>query len=112
MLQRKNPTSNAGLKAIRRYVWFWGWLAFAVVSLAWPVAAYLQHPEIRDLWEQHYLGRLNRGYIGEPPWYYVGALPYILLPWSIPAFVGLWLTRTAAWRGRYSPFRRCRWCGR
>jgi 4-amino-4-deoxy-L-arabinose transferase-like glycosyltransferase len=100
---------NADLRAIRRYVWFWGWLACAVVALAWPVAAYLQHPEIRDLWEQHYLGRLNRGYIGEPAWYYLTAIPYILLPWTIPAFLGLWMTRRQAWTSRYGA-QRFLWC--
>jgi 4-amino-4-deoxy-L-arabinose transferase-like glycosyltransferase len=100
---------NADLKAIRRYVWFWGWLIFAVVALAWPATAYLQHPEIRELWEQHYLGRLNRGYIGEPAWYYLTALPYITLPWTIPAFFGLWMTKGPAWRSRYAP-ERFLWC--
>jgi hypothetical protein len=69
----------------------------------------LQHPEIRELWEQHYLGRLNRGYIGEPTWYYLTALPYIMLPWTIPAFLGLWMTRRQAWGNRYAP-ERFLWC--
>jgi 4-amino-4-deoxy-L-arabinose transferase-like glycosyltransferase len=100
---------NGDWMAIRRYLWLWGWMAFALVALAWPITAYLQHPEIRELWEQHYLGRLNRGYIGEPAWYYLTAVPYIMLPWTVPAVVGLWMTRHQAWSRRYGP-ERFLWC--
>ena len=38
---------NRDLRAIRRYVWLWGWLAFVLVAAAWPVAVY---PPIRTWW--------------------------------------------------------------
>jgi hypothetical protein len=94
---------NADRQRLRRYVWFWGGLVFLVVSLAWPLAAYLSYPEIVDLWRRHYLGRLYQGYVGEPVWYYAITLPYVLLPWSFVAAAGLWLTRMPALRQRYSP---------
>ena len=78
---------------IRRYVSPAGWLAFAVVAGAWPLAIYLQHPDIIELWSSDYLGRLNHGHVAEPPWYYLTALPWVMLPWTIPALFGLWLTR-------------------
>src|SRR5581483_3882276 len=49
---------NADLPAIRRYVWLWGWLVFAAVAAAWPVAAYCRYPDITDLWFSDYAGRL------------------------------------------------------
>jgi 4-amino-4-deoxy-L-arabinose transferase-like glycosyltransferase len=93
---------NGDWAALRRYVWLWGWLAFVVVSAAWPVAAYVQHPEIWQLWTDHYLGRLYRGYIGEPVWYYLAVLPYVILPWTPAALTGLWGTRSGALRRRGS----------
>jgi 4-amino-4-deoxy-L-arabinose transferase-like glycosyltransferase len=96
---------NGDLRTLSRYVWLWGWLAFLLVSAAWPVLAYLQYPRIWDLWTSNYLGRLNQGYIGEPFWYYAVALPYVLLPWTVPGLIGLWLTRTGALRGPQGPER-------
>jgi 4-amino-4-deoxy-L-arabinose transferase-like glycosyltransferase len=96
---------NTDIRAVRRYVWLWGWLACLIVSAAWPVLAFLQHPEIWDLWALHYVGRLCRGYIGEPGWYYLTAVPFVLLPWTLPALVGLARTGSRAWRERGSPER-------
>jgi 4-amino-4-deoxy-L-arabinose transferase-like glycosyltransferase len=100
---------NHDLARIRRYVSFWGLLIFLGISLAWPVAMYFSHPEIMELWKIHYLGRLYGGYIGEPVWYYLVQLPIVILPWTLPAFVGLWLTRSDALGQRYNPARFL-WC--
>ncbi len=100
---------TGSLTRIRRYVWLWGWLVFLAVSLAWPVAVYVRYPEIIDLWVQHYLGRFCRGYIREPVWYYLVALPAILFPWTWPALLGLWVTRKEALRQPGSP-ERFLWC--
>ncbi|MGE3809032.1 MAG: ArnT family glycosyltransferase, partial [Gemmataceae bacterium] len=83
---------------LRRYVWFWGWLAFSVVWLAWPVAVWLRQPDAIDLWHSDYFGRLNGGYVGEPGYYYALALSWVLLPWTIPALLGFCLVRARAWR--------------
>jgi 4-amino-4-deoxy-L-arabinose transferase-like glycosyltransferase len=92
-------------QTIRRYIWLWGWLAFALVWLSWPVAVYLRHPDVIELWRSDYLGRLNGGYVGQPPWYYLTALPWVMLPWTLPALLGLWGTRAAAWREKHGPAR-------
>jgi 4-amino-4-deoxy-L-arabinose transferase-like glycosyltransferase len=93
---------------IRRYVWLWGWLAFAAAALAWPLAAYLRHPDIIDLWKSDYVGRLA-GYLREPVWYYFAQLPYVLWPWSLAAVVGLCATASRAFKQPGTP-ERFLWC--
>lgn len=90
---------SGSLRTILRYVTFWGWLVFALVWLSWPAAVYLRYPDAIDLWLSDYVGRLNRGYIREPVWYYFITLPWVVFPWTVPAFVGFWLTWRQAWRG-------------
>ncbi|VTR91752.1 glycosyl transferase family 39 : PMT family glycosyltransferase, 4-amino-4-deoxy-L-arabinose transferase OS=Singulisphaera acidiphila (strain ATCC BAA-1392 / DSM 18658 / VKM B-2454 / MOB10) GN=Sinac_0121 PE=4 SV=1: PMT [Gemmata massiliana] len=90
---------NRSWGQLKRYVWLWGWLAAAGVALAWPIAVISRHPEIIDLWRDHYLNRLNKGYLQEPWWYYAVNVPFVLLPWTLPALVGLWQTRRAAFAG-------------
>ena len=87
---------NGSWGQVRRYVWVWGWLAALAVAAAWPAAVIVQHPEIRDLWREHYFNRLNGGYLREPWWYYALNVPYVLLPWTLPAVIGLWRSRRAA----------------
>jgi 4-amino-4-deoxy-L-arabinose transferase-like glycosyltransferase len=94
---------------IRRYISLWGVLIFLGLSAAWPVAMCLQHPEIVVIWKIHYLGRLYGGYIGAPAWYYLAYLPIVIMPWTLPAFIGLWLTRGPALHERFGPSRFL-WC--
>ena len=101
--------SNLDWTAIRRYLWLPGWAAFLVAGAAWPVAAYLQFPDVIDFWKHDYLGRVNQGYMREPFWYYFAHLPVVVFPWTIPALVGLWLTRGAAFGAKGSP-ERFLWC--
>ena len=84
---------------IQRYFWFWGFLIAAAVALAWPAVVIGRHPDILQLWKEHYFGRLNQGYLREPWWYYAAYVPYVILPWTIPALIGLWVTRKAAFAG-------------
>jgi 4-amino-4-deoxy-L-arabinose transferase-like glycosyltransferase len=58
-----------------------------------------RYPEIIELWKEHYIGRLNQGYLQEPWWYYLAYVPQVLLPWTPLALVGLWATRKAAFAG-------------
>jgi hypothetical protein len=94
---------------LRRYLWLPGWLAFALTGFAWAAAAYLRYPDIVDLWKSDYMGRFNQGYMREPAWYYLAQLPWVLFPWTVPAFVGLWLTRGGALRQGRTP-ERFLWC--
>jgi 4-amino-4-deoxy-L-arabinose transferase-like glycosyltransferase len=90
---------NRSWVQIRRYVWLWGWLIAAAVGLAWPVTVISRHPDIVQLWKEHYLGRLNQGYLAEPWWYYAAYVPYVTLPWTLAALIGLAQTRRAALAG-------------
>lgn len=95
---------NADLARIRRYAWFWGWLAFAVVASIWPVAAYLRHPDVLPLWSFDLFGRLKGTYtdINEPTWYYAANFPVITAPWVFLAIAGLIMTARKAFTVRYS----------
>lgn len=79
---------------LRRYLWFWGWLAYLLVGIAWPVFAYLHYPDVADVWAHDYGKRWNKNYIGEPYWYYLVQVPWNLFPWTIPALLGI----VATWR--------------
>ncbi len=97
------------LAVIRRYVWLPGWLVFLAVGSAWATAAYLRYPDVVDLWFSDYGGRMNTGYMHEPPWYYLLQLPLILLPWTPLSLGGLWLTRREALSSGRTP-ERFLWC--
>jgi 4-amino-4-deoxy-L-arabinose transferase-like glycosyltransferase len=97
------------LGLLRRYVWLWGWLAFLVLWLVWPVAVYQRYPDVWELWISDYVGRLNHGYVAEPAWYYAMTLPWVVLPWTIPALAGIGLTLARAVRVSASP-ERFLWC--
>ena len=90
---------NCSRPQLKRYFWFWGVLIAAAVALAWPLAVVGRHPDILQLWKEHYFGRLNQGYLREPWWYYAVHVPYVILPWTIPALVGLVATARAAFTG-------------
>ena len=78
-------------QSIRRYVWFWGLLAFAAVALPWPILVYLRYPDALEFWHNDYVWRA----LTEPPrpvWYYFEMLPWMLLPWTIHAVAGFWMT--------------------
>lgn len=89
-------------RAIRRYVWCWGWLAFAVLALAWPVIVYVRYPGIIDLWRNLFGDRVHRSPFTEPWWYYAVQLLFITLPWPVLALAGLALTGSRARRERCS----------
>lgn len=101
------------LQRWRRYIWLWGWLAFLIVGGAWALAAYTRMPDIMDLWHSDYIGRLKEGAYRQPWWYYLANLPGAIAPWSVLAFVGLWITRPnrrATTDVRHSDANRLLWC--
>ena len=85
-------------RPVARYVWLWGWLAFAACAAAWPVAALLREPGVADLWAADLFARVgpNGGAFTGAPWYYAIHLPAVLFPWTPIALVGLWFTARQA----------------
>lgn len=102
---------NRDLSRIRYYCWFWGWLVFAALTIAWPLAAWIQLPEVLDLWKFDHVGRLDGTYddMTQPWYYYLKVLPTNLAPWTIVIPLAFWFTRQEALRERFSP-ERFLWC--
>jgi 4-amino-4-deoxy-L-arabinose transferase-like glycosyltransferase len=102
---------NRDIQKILSYCWLWGWLTYAVIGLAWPVAAWLRFPDAVDVWKFDHVGRLDGHYddITQPVWYYAKVLPGLIAPWTPLAFAGLWLTRRSAFAAARSP-ERFLWC--
>jgi 4-amino-4-deoxy-L-arabinose transferase-like glycosyltransferase len=88
---------------VRRYLWIWGWLAFALLTVAWPWAVYRRYPEVGENWRFDYAGGTSQ--YDQPIWYYPVQLLAGLAPWTPAALLGLWLTRDAARRQKDSPQR-------
>lgn len=99
------------LVRIRRYFWIWGWLVFAAISVAWPIAAYQRYPGVLDLWFFDHVGRLSGEYtdINQPFWYYIATIPWVIAPWTPLAFLGIYWTRREALAVRTGPDRFV-WC--
>ncbi len=102
---------TADWRRVRRYVWLWGWLAFSVTALAWPIAAYRRFPGVLELWNYDLGGRLSGEYaaINEPLWYYPVNLLWMLAPWTLMLPTAFWVTRKTALWSRTSP-ERFLWC--
>jgi 4-amino-4-deoxy-L-arabinose transferase-like glycosyltransferase len=100
---------NGSLRAIRRYIWLWGWLAATAVAAAWPLAVMHRYPDAYEVWYFDLFGRLQQHYLEEPVWYYFGCLVWVLGPWTLCAFLGLGLAAWPAWRQRV-PAARLLWC--
>ncbi|HUU21665.1 MAG TPA: phospholipid carrier-dependent glycosyltransferase [Phycisphaerae bacterium] len=97
--------ANRDRKGILRYLWVWGWAVFLLISLAWPLVAYLHYPDVLDLWKFDHFGRLSGAYasITQAPWYYLVQLPGELAPWTPVALIGLVLACRRAFTVRRSP---------
>ena len=102
---------NRDWRRISHYLWAWGFLTFAVIMLAWPIAAMWRLPEVVDLWHYDHVGRLDGSYVDltEPWWYYLKVLPTNLAPWTLLVPLAFWSSSSAAWRERASP-ERFLWC--
>jgi 4-amino-4-deoxy-L-arabinose transferase-like glycosyltransferase len=79
----------------RRYIWFWGWVIFAILLLAWPLAAAHNYPDVWRNWKFDY-GQTHE--FDEPAWYYPVALAGLCLPWIWASVFGLIGTRKEAMR--------------
>lgn len=100
----------SGWQAVRRYCWLWGWLAFALIALAWPAWALWHVPSVWDNWIADYTGAgAVGGRYDRPAWHYLLTLPWTTLPWTPALIVGLGLCAGAAVRraGRAERFVLC-----
>jgi 4-amino-4-deoxy-L-arabinose transferase-like glycosyltransferase len=100
---------NADWRALRRYIWLPGWLAYLAVGSTWALTAYLQYPDVIEFWQHDYGGRLNQGYMREPFWYYLAQWPLVVFPWPILVVAGFVATRREAFTSRLSAARFL-WC--
>jgi len=74
---------------------------FVAALVAWPLAAWAEHPQILDAWRRQTLGRvLGELPNGNPPYYYLYAVPLLLLPWLPFAAGGVRALREAGEPGR------------
>ncbi len=94
---------------IRRYFWFWGWLATFIAGGLWPLLIYYWYPDVLEMWLYDYAGRLNGNYIGEPWWYYWSVIPWAIAPWTIFGLIGLWSTSKRLRQALAQP-ERFLWC--
>ena len=100
---------NADWSRIKRYVWLPGWIAAAIAASGWIMAASWRHPDLIQLWVKDVVNRTDGIKAGDPFWYYPASLLWCLVPWTIPAILGLGLTWKTAREQRYSP-ERFLWC--
>ncbi len=90
---------NRSWVQMKRYVWLPGWALTGGIALLWPLLVLSLHPEMISIWKAHYGGRLNNGYLQEPWHYYLTNVPIVIFPWTLPALIGLFSTRKAAFAG-------------
>ncbi|MBX7074969.1 MAG: hypothetical protein K1X71_17645 [Pirellulales bacterium] len=102
---------NRDWSRLRAYCWSWGWLAFAVMAAAWPLAVMQRYPDAPQVWFYDQLGRVSGEYtaINQPAWYYLTHLPEILAPWILAVPFALAITWREAFMVRRSPARFL-WC--
>jgi len=100
---------NADWQGVRRYVWLWGWLAFAAAAGVWYAAAFWRYPDLIDLWYKTFEVRINARFDAEPFWYYLAHQPWNAFPWVATALIGLAWTARPAFREGDRPARYL-WC--
>ncbi len=103
-------TGPVDWRPIRRYLWLWGWIAFAALALLWPYLAWRRYPSILDNWMYDYRGQGEENFqFAKPFWHYFVQLPGLaLLPWTPAVIWGLIATTRTAWR-RARSFERFTW---
>lgn len=92
-------------KRILRYVWLWGWALFAIAASWWVVAVSIRYPEMLRIWTGDLQNRAD-GSLGRAPfWMYGETLLWTMMPWTIPAIIGLVQSFKKAWSVPASPER-------
>lgn len=92
---------------IRRYVWLWGWLVFALLLVSWTLAAVYRYPDVMRNWRFDYEDTTQ---YDQKFWYYaVIVLPAFCEPWILASITGFIVTRRAAIRQKTSG-ERFLWC--
>jgi 4-amino-4-deoxy-L-arabinose transferase-like glycosyltransferase len=62
-----------------------GVLLALAIGVAWPACILALYPEAGSLWLTHTVGRIHAPTTinPEPPWYYLGTIPWQILPWTL-----------------------------
>ncbi len=81
--------STLDWRRIMRYIWLPGWILFALTAAWWPYVAEQLSPGSYDVWHYDLFGRLNKGYLAQPWYYYLENLPGIIAPWTPFCLLGL-----------------------
>jgi 4-amino-4-deoxy-L-arabinose transferase-like glycosyltransferase len=90
--------STRSRQPILRFTWLWGWLVMIAMTIAWPMWAYHNYPDVVDNWKYDYLGRVSGTYsdINEAWYYYLPTIAISLLPWTPACLVGVLATARQA----------------
>ena len=96
---------NHDLKKILRYVWIWGWLILLIVGGAWAFYVGYTIDGAHDVWASDLFGRLSKGYLQQPWYYYIKEMPAITSPWTIFCLIGIIVCIKPVFTERYSAIR-------
>ncbi len=82
---------NRDWPRLTKYAWVWGFVLFAGILAAWPLAARWRYPDVVDVWVFDLGGRVTGDYheINQPLWYYPVNLLWMLAPWTLVIPFGL-----------------------
>jgi 4-amino-4-deoxy-L-arabinose transferase-like glycosyltransferase len=92
--------------SIRRYLWLWGWIVFAALTVFWPLVVYGRFKqEIVDNWKHDYVGTSK---YDEHFWYYPIQILGAMMPWTPAALIAIWqLIQSRHSLGRAAKFLVC-----
>ena len=79
-------------KRLWRYIWLWGAIIFAAVTVSWSVYAAQRYPSLWANYKYDFTGPFGH----EPKWYYFVCILWTTAPWTPFWILGLVLT----WRSR------------
>jgi len=85
-----------------RYFWLWGIVLFGFAASWWVVAVSIRYPEMLGIWSGDLRNRADGSLGSAPFWMYGETLLWTMMPWTVPAIVGLVQTFRTARRKPYS----------